>query len=101
MILTLRYPHVRELVFHYATKLTDTAVLKILDTGVNSAADAEHLSYFIWRMIGEMAKDRAAGIEVLGGTDNTSMGPDIAYEMDNLMQVSGFSDIWETISDEY
>ena len=94
MILTLRYPHVRELVFHYATKLADTAVLKILDTGVNSPADAEHLSYFIWRMIEEMGKDREAGVPVLGGIDNTSMGPDIAYEMDNLMQANGFGDIW-------
>jgi len=100
MILTTRYPHVRELVFHYATKLADLAVLKILDSGVNSPADAEHLSYFIWRMIGAMEQDREDNISILGGTDNSSMATDIAYEMGALMDASGFGAIWKKISED-
>ena len=100
MILTVRYPHVRDLVSHYARKLLDEVVLSTLENGLNSEAEAEHLSRFIWEMLGEMANDREKENIVLGGIDNTSMAPDISYEMDVLMEESGFSLIWEKISDE-
>lgn len=100
MILTTRYPHVRELVLYYANKLSDEVVLSTLESGVNSKIEAEHLSRFIWKMLDEMAKDRKEKNIVLGGTDNTSMAPDISYEMDVLMEESGFSSTWEKISDE-
>jgi phosphoribosyl 1,2-cyclic phosphodiesterase len=100
MILTVRYPHVRELVLFYAQKLSDDVVQAILTNGIHSENDAEHLSHFIWKMLDEMAKDREQGNVVLGGIDNTSMAPDISYEMDALMEQSGFSSIWERISDE-
>ena len=100
MILTVRYPHVREIVSYYAKKLSDEAVLSILESGVHSEDEAEHLGRFIWKMLGEMAKDREEENIVLGGIDHTSMAPDISYEMDVLMEESGFSSIWEKISDE-
>ncbi len=100
MILTVRYPHVRALVEHYAKKMSDERALSILDNGLISEEEAKHLSYFIWGMIDEMTKDRKQGNIVLGGTDNTSTLPDVSYEMDVLMSDCGFSDIWEKISDE-
>lgn len=100
MILTVRYPHVRELVSHYAQKLSDEIVLSILINGISTDKEAEHLSHFIWKMLDEMAKDREQGNVVLGGVDNSSMAPDISYEMDVLMAEAGFSSIWEKISDE-
>ncbi|MES2826052.1 MAG: hypothetical protein V4732_20800 [Pseudomonadota bacterium] len=100
MILTVRYSHVRDLVKYYATEMADDKVLQILDQGLHTKADAEHLSYFIWKMIDEMSKDRERKKIVLGGTDNSSMLPDVSYELDVLMSDSGFSDIWEKISDQ-
>ena len=100
MILTARYPHVRDIVSYYANKLSGDIVLSILDNGLHSESEAEHLSYFIWTMLDEMRKDREEKNNVMGGTDNTSMGPDISYEMNVLMDKSGFSSIWERISDE-
>ena len=100
MLLTVRYPHVRDLVSFYANKLSDDFVLSILESGVNSESEAEHLSHFIWKMLDEMARDREEGNIALGGIDNTSMAPDISYEMDTLMEESGFGPIWEKISDE-
>jgi hypothetical protein len=100
MILTTRYPHVRSLVEHYAYKFSDQQALSILERGLNSESDAEHFSHFIWKMIDEMAKDRKEGNLVLGGSDNTSMLPDVSYEMDTLMEESGYSRIWEEISDK-
>ncbi|MBQ0779642.1 MAG: hypothetical protein KBT79_02425 [Thalassolituus oleivorans] len=67
---------------------------------MKSEDDAKHFSYFIWKMIDMMAEDRENGIEVLGGSDNTSMLPDVSYELDVLMSDSGYSQIWEDISDE-
>jgi len=100
MILTLRYPHVRDLVQHYATRKNDTKVLSILGSGLLSKEDALHLGHFIWEMLDLMAKDREQGVVVLGGTDNTQMAPDISYEIDALMHKSGYGKIWEEISDE-
>jgi len=71
-----------------------------LEHGLSSESDAEHFSHFIWKMIDEMAKDRKEGNVVLGGTNNTSMLPDVSYEMDILMEESGYSTIWEGISDK-
>ncbi len=99
MILTIRYPHVRELVKHYAIELEDSLTISILDNGLNNEDEAKHLSLFIWRMIDKMAKDRDNNKLVLGGTNNTSMLPDVSYEMDNFMEEAGFSKIWEEISD--
>ena len=100
MILTVRYPHVRDLVHHYARKLSDDVVLSILDGGIDSESEADHLSRFIWKMLDEMARDREAGNVVLGGIDNALMAPDISYEMDALMEEGGFSSIWKKISEE-
>jgi len=100
MILTVRYSHVGDIVSYYANKLSDDIVLSILESGLHSESEAEHLSYFIWTMLDEMAKDRQEKNIVLGGTDNTSMAPDISYEMNVLMEESGFSSIWERVSDE-
>lgn len=100
MILTTRYPHVRDLANHYCGVFSDTEVASILSNGLQSEEDAKKLSLFIWRMLDEMAKDKKAGNFVLGGDDNTAMAPDIAYEVDTLMADMGFSSIWEKISDE-
>ena len=98
--MTVRYSHVRDLVYYYANKISDQKVLDILESGLKSEDDAKHFSYFIWKMIDMMAEDRENGIEVLGGSDNTSMLPDVSYELDVLMSDSGYSQIWEDISDE-
>jgi hypothetical protein len=100
VILTLRYPHVRDLVQHYATRKNDTKVLHILDSGLLSKEDALHLAHFIWDMLDLMAEDREQGIIVLGGIDNTEMAPDISYEVDALMHQSGYGKVWQDISDE-
>ena len=100
VILTLRYPHVRDLVQYYAHKGEDTKVLNILERGLSSKEDAMHLGHFIWEMLDLMAKDREQKVTVLGGTDNTQMAPDISYEIDALMHSSGYGKIWEDISDE-
>lgn len=100
MILSIRYPHVRDLVEHYAIRLKDPRTAEIIERGLSSADDAEHLGHFIWKMIDQMALDRQQNISVLGGVDNTSMLPDVSYEMALLMDKAGYSDIWERISDE-
>lgn len=101
MIFAIRYPHVRDLVSFYAERFADEWVLSIMENGLHSEDDAEHLSHFIWKMLDEMARDREEGKIILGSVDNTSVVPDISYEMGVLMDESGFGSIWEKISDEY
>ena len=47
-----------------------------------------------------MAKDREADKEVLGSIDNTSMLPDLSYEIGNFMEEQSYYNVWENISDE-
>lgn len=100
MILSVRYPHVRDFVLYYAEKLSEEKVKKILNTDLVSASDAEYFSKFIWLMIDRMARDKNDGVEVFGNIDNTLIIPDIAYEVDVLMAERGYGDIWEKVSDQ-
>lgn len=99
MILTARYPHVRDLINHYASEMNDARILLILENGLKNEEDAVHLGQFIWKMIDKMAEDKENKKVVLGGTNNTAMLPDVSYEMDILMAEAGYSTIWEEISD--
>ena len=51
-------------------------------------------------MIEEMRNDREQNNMVLGGIDNTTILPDVSYEMDAFMTDAGYSELWERISDE-
>jgi hypothetical protein len=100
MIIFKRYPHVRDLLDHYATDLSNIDVLRILQEGVNNEDDAENLSRFIWKMADKMAEDSNEGKLVLGGTDNTEMLPDVEYELTLYLSERGYVEIWDRISDE-
>lgn len=100
MILTIGYSHDRDLVFYYANQLSDQRVLDILKDGLKSEMMQKHFSYFIWKMIDKMAEDRENDVEVLGGKDNTSMLPDVSYELDALMSDREYSQVWEEVSDQ-
>lgn len=47
-----------------------------------------------------MAKNREQEYVVPGGIDDTSLAPGTSYEMDVLIELTGFSAIWERTSDE-
>ncbi|MBB3063287.1 hypothetical protein [Microbulbifer rhizosphaerae] len=91
--------HVRDLVKHYASEMADSEVLSILENGLKNEEEAKHLGHFIWKMIDQMAEDKENSKVVLGGINNTSMLPDVSYEMDIFMAESGYSKVWEEISD--
>ncbi len=89
-----RYPHVRDLILHYAAALREPAVPAMLSEGVRTAQQAEQLSLFIWRMVEHMHQDERDQVQVLGATDNTEMIPDLHYEISNLMADCGFESVW-------
>ena len=66
---------------HYTVTLADRTILNMLDYGVQSVEDTEHLTYFILQIIDAMAKWSANNIGVFGGTDKASMASDIAYDL--------------------
>lgn len=70
MIEFKRYPHVQELILHYAGTLNNKEIVSLFETGVNSKEDAYFLSRFVLKMIDQMAVDTQEKIQVLGGTDN-------------------------------
>ena len=100
MIEFLRYPHVGTLILHYANQLNETAILEIINFGVSSKNEAEDFSRFIWRMLDQMAIDIEQNKEVLGNVDNSSMIPDIDYEVSLYLADRGFGPIWDDVCDE-
>lgn len=100
MIEFKRYPHVRELLLHYATQLGAEDVVRIMDAGVDTSADAERLSKFVWTMAGQMAVDSRANTPVMGRVDNSDMLPDVDYEVGLYLSKRGYGDIWDRVCDE-
>lgn len=51
-------------------------------------------------MLDAMSDDIENKVEVLGGTDNSSMIPDIDYEVSLYLSEAGYEEIWDRIADE-
>jgi hypothetical protein len=100
MIIFNRYPHVRDLVLHYANSLKDDAILHILDEGVTTEDEARIFAKFIWRMADKMAMDCENNVQVLGRTDNSDLMPDVDYEVSLYLIKQGFEELWDQICDQ-
>jgi hypothetical protein len=100
MITFKRYPHVKDLIIHYATTLDADDVLKMMDAGISDPQEAETFAKFIWRMVDQMAIDNENNTTVLGQTDNSDMMPDLDYEISLYFSNSGYEEIWEKSFDE-
>lgn len=100
MIEFKRYPHVKELLLHYAKQLGAEDVERILEVGVDSSADAEHLAKFVWVMADRMAVDSRTKTPAMGRADNSDMLPDVNYEVGLYLTRRGYADIWVRVCDE-
>ena len=89
-----RYRHVEDLMAHYAKVLDRADISRMLQSGVATASEAESFSAFVWQMAGRMNQDAAAGIAVLGASDNTEMIPDVYFEIGEFMAQCGFEAVW-------
>jgi Rod binding domain-containing protein len=95
-----RYPHVKDLIIHYANFFSEDKIFQQQELGVLTPQDAEKFSLFIWKMVEQMRKDSEENIIVLGSTDNSEMLQDVYYEISSFMSECGFESIWEKVSEE-
>lgn len=100
MIEFSRYPHVKSLILHYAHQLNEQTIIDLINSDISSKDQAEYFSKFIWKMLDQMALDINQGKEVLGNIDNSSMIPDIDYEVSLYLADRGFPEIWDKVCDE-
>lgn len=100
MIEFKRYPHVGDLIAHYASVLNDDKASALLESGVKTEEEAYTFSRFILTVIDCMAIDMQKEVPVLGSADNTSMIPDIDYEVSLYLANRGMEDIWNKVCDE-
>ena len=100
MIEFKRYLHVAEIIKHYASSLNDKKALSLIESGIHSRDDAYVFSKFILHVIYSMASDMQNEISVLGSVDNTSMIPDIDYEVSLYLAHKGMDDIWDEVCNE-
>ncbi len=95
-----RYPHVKDLIVHYAKNMNDTNVLSIIEHGVRSEDEAILFAQFVWKMVDHIGTDSERGTKVLGSTDNTDTMPDIDYEVSLFLANFGYAEIWDKICDD-
>ncbi|WP_444907298.1 hypothetical protein ACJJIQ_16650 [Microbulbifer sp. ANSA003] len=100
MIEFKRYPHIEDLLLHYAKSYKDDSIIKILEEGVSSAGKAEEFSLFIWQVVDSIHDDQENEIEVMGSTSNLEMLPDLEYEISGYMRSVGFYDVWRRVSEQ-
>lgn len=93
-----RYPHVNDLLNHYAHCLEREDITKIIASEISSSEQAKIFAQFIWQMVEAINEDEENNITVLGRTDNTEMLPDISYEVTKLMKDNGYYSVWESVS---
>lgn len=95
-----RYPHVKDLIIHYASFFSEDKILQQQEFGVTTPQEAEQFSLFIWKMVDQMRNDSEANIIVLGSSDNSEMLQDIYYEISSFMSECGFESVWEKVSED-
>ncbi|MFO1322395.1 MAG: hypothetical protein U1F52_22555 [Burkholderiales bacterium] len=100
MIRFERYPHVLDLLSHYAGTMHDDETRRLLADGVRTEPEALHLARFVWRMIDRMRADSDAGLVVLGRIDNGDLLPDVSYEVSLYLARAGFEEIWDRVADD-
>jgi len=99
MIQFNRYPHVKDLITHYANYMNEPSILLMLEQGVKGEQEATVFAQFVWQMVGQMGIDSENGVSVLGRTDNTDTIPDIDYEISLHLANLGYEEIWNKICD--
>ena len=97
MIIFNRYPHVRDLIIHYANYLQENQIISFMNADITNATEATTLAKFIGRMANQMATDNENNTVVLGRTDNSDIMPDVDYEISLYLSNKGYGDIWEKI----
>ncbi|AUM12298.1 hypothetical protein [Ketobacter alkanivorans] len=99
MIKFERYPHINDLLSHYAESLNNQRAEHILENGVSNKQEAKEFSVFVWQVVDAMHEDEENNISVLGSTDNIEMIPDLEYEISSYMKSTGFFNIWVEVSE--
>ena len=100
MIQCNRYPHVRDLIEHYANELNNKKVLELLNSGLKTEEEAYLFSRFVITVIDSMAIDIQNNVSVLGSVDNTSFIPDIDYEVSLYLCEKGMEHVWDNVCNE-
>lgn len=95
-----RYPHVGAIIKHYAKELNNIQIVGLLKTEISSEDEAFMYGKFVLTMIDHIARDMQNDVSVLGSKDNTSMIPDIDYEVSLYLANRGFEEVWDKVCDE-
>jgi hypothetical protein len=98
MINFSRYPHINDLLQHYASEDGNNEILEILSTGIKSELEAKTFCTFVWKMVDQIHDDSETEKLVLGSRDNTDTLPDLAYEITKYMREVGYYSIWDQSS---
>lgn len=100
MIEFARYPHIQDLLMHYAEQENRNDIISLMKNNVTNESEAETFSRFVWHVAELVNNDEENAVEVLGSADNTEMLPDLSYEVSTYMNAIGYYSIWQRVSDQ-
>ena len=95
-----RYPHIQDLLRHYAEQENRNDIISLMKNNVTNESDSETFSRFVWHVAELVNNDEENAVEVLGSTDNTEMLPDLNYEVSTYMRAIGYYPVWQRVSDQ-
>ena len=95
-----KYSHVKDFILHYSDQVENKHIQDMMANGIANVDQAEVFAKFIWLMLDLMAHDNKIGKIVLGSQDNSSIIPDIEYEVSLYLADAGYENVWERACDE-
>jgi len=100
-MIRFRFPEEKDALLHYAQKLENKKVEKILhNDGISSSEEARELASFFWKMVDQTVIDNDANIVVAGYTSLESLCEDVMQSLRSHFIATGYMEIWEDESDK-
>lgn len=92
-----KFEEEKEFILHYAKKLGNSTVQKIIsDGGVSSSREANELAKFFWEMVDEIVKDKDEKAIVAGQTDLEAWNEYVFESIRSYLLSSGYEKEWDS-----
>jgi hypothetical protein len=90
-----KFKEEKDFILHYAEKLSNTTVKKIITEGqVSSSSEANELAKFFWEMVDEIVKDIEEQAVVAGQTDLEAWNEYVFESIRAYLRNNGYENEW-------
>jgi hypothetical protein len=91
-----KFPEEKEFILHYAKKLNQPLIEKIVNDGyVSSSQEASALAKFFWEMVDAIVEDKRSSIAVAGQTDLEAWNEYLFESIRAYLRNNGYAKEWD------